>query len=136
MKTIITLLFVSFSALSTASASNVDVEVSPIDGEITSVNRLCPIDAICVTDGIVLDVTFAFKNGCADLASFSYEVNKDTNTVNITATQEEQTNAVCAAVYTERTEKISLVMMFPPMTVNFVGTPTSVVILPEDVNNN
>lgn len=139
MKTVFTFI-AALLITHTATAQNKigtrqDIIRTAVAGEIVSVNPLCPVNATCITDGTVINLKFQLQSACGNL-SLKYTVDEATNTVNVTAFEEVNAKISCIAVVpAPRLESLSLVMIFPPMTLNFVGTAVSYDILPDDVTN-
>lgn len=138
MKSVITfilaLLVTHTATANTKIGTRQDIIRTAVAGEIVSVNSLCPPNAVCITDGTVINLKFELVSACANL-SLKYTVDEATNTVNVSAIEEVNAKMACIMVVPEpRMESISLVMVFPPMTLNFVGTGVSYDILPSDVN--
>lgn len=136
MKTILAI-FTSLLLTATANANTrQDIIFQPIAGEIVSVKPLCPVNAMCITDGTVIELRFYPTNACSTIV-MNYAVDEKTNIVDVTATEQINTKMTCIAVVPgPRSEVLSLPMVFPPMTLNFVGTDVSYEILPEDVDYN
>lgn len=138
MKTVLALVSFVFFAQTAVAAGGTrqDIVRKSISGEILSVKPLCPTNAVCVTDGTVLEVQFLPQSACSDI-TVKYEQDEKSQLVNITAVEAINVKEACIAVLPEpKIETISLVMMFPPFVVNFVGTDVSYEILPEDVDYN
>lgn len=135
MKSVITLM-IGLLLTNTALAGNgtrQDILRTAIAGEIVSVKALCPADVTCITDGTVINLRFQLVSACGKL-SLKYTVDRATNTVDVQAIEQVNAKQACIAVVPDPIEEsITLVMMFAPMTVNFLGTDVSYEILPEDV---
>ncbi len=102
-------------------------------GEVVYVHALCPPYVVCVTDGTAIGINFQLT--CADASfSFSYTLNPATSSVDIEAIEELDPGLSCLNPDPEtRFEAITLHMMFPSITLNFLGTGVSYQILPENV---
>lgn len=136
MKTIVAL-FTSLLVTATANAgTREDVIYKPVSGEIVSVKPLCPVNAVCITDGTVIEVRYYPTSACSIITT-KYSVDDKSNVVDVTAVEQIDTKMTCIAVVPgPRSETLSLPMVFPPMILNFVGTNVSYEILPEDVDYN
>lgn len=130
-------IFTSLLLTTTANAdTRQDIIFKPIAGEIVSVKPLCPVNATCITDGTVVEVRFYPTSACS-IINMTQTTDNKTNTVEVTATEQINTKMACMAVVPGPVvETLSLNMVFPPMTLNFVGTDVSYEILPEDVDYN
>lgn len=136
MKTVIAI-FTALLVTTTANAgTRENIMFSPIAAEIVSVTALCPANAMCITDGTVITLSFQPSSACSEI-TMEYAVDEKSNVVDVTAVEKIDTKMTCIAVVPGATvETLSLPMVFPPMTLNFVGTDVSYEILPEEVNHN
>lgn len=117
-------MFVSTTVLAESLAPGTIVK-SPIAGEIVSVRPLCPVGAVCVTDGTAIELMIEPSSACAKIG-FSYAFDASTNTVNVTATEEVDITMMCTAVTPQpHYETISLHLVYPPLVLKFLGTKVS-----------
>ncbi len=120
--------------INTAAADTADNRIQrALVGEVVYVHALCPPYVVCVTDGTAIGLNFQLT--CADAYfSFNYSVNPSNASVDIEAIEELDPGVSCLDPVPEmRFEAITLNMVFPSFTLNFLGTGVSYPILPENV---
>ncbi len=98
-----------------------------ISGQLVNVRPLCPPNAMCITDGTLIELKFEPADVCSKI-DFKYEIDsKDRNLILVTATEERRLLTACATVMPEpHFESIALNMTFPPIKIVFQGTQDSI----------
>jgi hypothetical protein len=125
------MLFVTLSLLvSFASVANADFRgpETYISGKVIGTEPLCPEDVTCVTNGTIVKLEFTLM-GCLDaLAPLEYSGIAQDGVVSVKAinvANPQSQVVLCERMPTE-IRTIELVNEYPPFTIQFFGTGTSV----------